>query len=167
MATHLRPATDADIDALCALWHKGWHDAHGTIVPAAWSRHRDLDDFRRRTPALIPIATIATKDKSGSDRPGNIDGFISVEGNYITNLFVAADRRGTGLGTALLTHAERFLATDGHAVARLDCRHGNHRAKQFYEASGWFVIDDIEHHETVDGVPLVLHAWEMEKPLTR
>jgi hypothetical protein len=44
----LRPATASDIEAIAALWHAGWREAHLGHVPAGLVQHRGLADLRDR-----------------------------------------------------------------------------------------------------------------------
>jgi GNAT superfamily N-acetyltransferase len=166
MATVIRPATERDIEAIVAIWHAGWHDGHGSIVPAAYRRQRSRESFAARAPALIPHATVANTE-DGFALTDTACGFFSVRENIVTNLFVAASHRGTDVAALLIKEAERQIAQAGNVFARLDCRQGNDRARRFYEKMGWHVAEKVLQQDEIDGVPVKLPFWIMEKPLTR
>ncbi len=55
----VRDADPAELDALAALWHAGWRDAHLAIVPAALVALRTLESFTARlAPALAEVRVI-------------------------------------------------------------------------------------------------------------
>ena len=47
----VRAIEKAELDHLARLWHEGWHDAHGSLVPQPWARARPLELFRERVTA--------------------------------------------------------------------------------------------------------------------
>ena len=80
-------------------------------------------------------------------------------------LFVAAEARGSGVATALITDAEARLAAAGVETAWLACAIGNERAARFYENRGWRRAGTmINPLDTPDGV-LPLEVWRYEKRL--
>jgi ribosomal protein S18 acetylase RimI-like enzyme len=125
----LRPARDADVAAIAALWHDAWHDAHDANVPAGLVGDRPLLYFTGRVPDLIATTTVA-EDASG------VAGFVTVTDDELDLLFVAARGRGTGVAADLLTHGERQLA-EHYDTAWLDVVTGNDRARAFYARQGW------------------------------
>ena len=54
----LRPATDADVEAVADLWHRGWHDGHAGHVPEGLTAARTRAAFGARVPA-VPATTVA------------------------------------------------------------------------------------------------------------
>jgi ribosomal protein S18 acetylase RimI-like enzyme len=55
----------------------------------------------------------------------------------VTNLFVRSDRRGEGIGSALLSAAERALAEAGADAVALEALADNDRARAFYDNRGY------------------------------
>ena len=55
----------------------------------------------------------------------------------VTNLFVRSDRRGEGIGSALLGAAERALAEAGADAVALEALADNDRARAFYDSRGY------------------------------
>jgi ribosomal protein S18 acetylase RimI-like enzyme len=144
----LRPAVDADSEPIALLWHAGWRDGHLGHVPDALLAHRDEDSFRERVPARLPHTTVAEVD-------GRVVGFVTVLGDELEQVYVAADARGTGVAGRLMEHGERVVAAE-HEVAWLAVASGNARARRFYERSGWRDTGEIDYEaETADGTFLV------------
>jgi ribosomal protein S18 acetylase RimI-like enzyme len=58
---------------------------------------------------------------------------------HITQLCVAPDRRGDGLGRLLLQHCMDHLARSGFAAITLTVTEANHQAVKLYQDSGFFI----------------------------
>jgi ribosomal protein S18 acetylase RimI-like enzyme len=58
---------------------------------------------------------------------------------HITQLCVAPDRRGDGLGRLLLQHCTDHLAHSGFAAITLTVTEANHQAVKLYQDSGFFI----------------------------
>jgi GNAT superfamily N-acetyltransferase len=125
----LRPAADADADAIAAVWHAAWHDAHDEHVPANLIADRPLGYFVRSVPRVVARTTVA-EDATG------IIGFVTVTDDELDLLFVAARARGTGVATALLGRGETHIAAR-FEQAWLEVVAGNARARRFYARMGW------------------------------
>jgi ribosomal protein S18 acetylase RimI-like enzyme len=125
----LRPATAVDAQAIAAVWHAAWHDAHDAHVPAGLVDDRPLDYFTRRVPSLIDRTTVA-EDASG------IVGFVTVDDDELDLLFVAARGRGSGIAGELLAHGEQLIGAR-YDTAWLEVVTGNARARAFYARRGW------------------------------
>src|SRR2546423_8015810 len=113
-----RTIEQAEFDHLARLWHEGWHDAHGSLVPPAWARARPLELFRERV-------TAARDEMRVIGPPGAPLGLFMLRGAELWQFYVAREARGTGVAAALLTQAEAALACNGVTTAWLDCAAGN------------------------------------------
>ena len=154
----VRDAEPLDIDALAAIWHDGWHDAHARLVPAELTRLRTLDSFRDR----LERALAAVRTVGPAGRP---DGFSMVKDAELYQLYVAPRARGSGVAAALIGDAERRLADAGVATAWLACAIGNDRAARFYQKSGWHQAGTMMNlAETSEGA-FALEVWRYEKTL--
>jgi ribosomal protein S18 acetylase RimI-like enzyme len=155
----LRPAIDADIDAICTIWHNGWRDGHLGHVPAALLRHRRLDDFRVLVPARLDTTTVAT---IGS----GVVGFVTLHDEAIEQIYVDASARGTGVANALLAHGETVIRARFDR-AWLAVVAGNARARRFYERNGWSDTGPIVNPApTARGASIPVPARRYEKLLT-
>jgi ribosomal protein S18 acetylase RimI-like enzyme len=124
--TIVRPAAKADVPAIATIWHDGWRDGHLGNVPDALVAVRTPESFWTRAAARVADTTVAV-DADG------VAGFVMVVGDEVEQVYVAADRRGTGVAGMLLSEAERLVAGNGHERAWLAVAPGNERARRFYE----------------------------------
>jgi GNAT superfamily N-acetyltransferase len=155
---NLRPATNADSEAIAAVWHAGWPDGHLGNVPDALLEHRRLADFRRLVTARVDATTVADA--------GDIIGFVTVHDDEVEQMYVAKSARGRGVAAMLLTHAEQTIA-NRHNRAWLAVVAGNDRARRFYERQGWQDAGPFDYFAEVDGGTFTVPCHRYEKQLTR
>lgn len=130
-------------------------DGHVGHVPEELVGHRRSEHFARLVEARIADTTVATS-------AGGIVGFVTVIGDEVEQVYVAAAARGTGVAAALLAHAESIVA--GRApVAWLAVVAGNARARRFYERSGWCDAGSITYSAEIDGGRLEVPCRRYER----
>lgn len=152
----LRPATSADADDIARVWHLAWIDGHAGHVPREIIPHRGLDTFRARVPSRIATTTVATV--GGAD----LVGFVTVTGDELEQLFVAAEARGGGVARALLGHGEATIFA-GHELAWLAVATGNARARRFYERQGWEDRAGLDYAAEIPGGTILVPSRRYEK----
>ncbi|MEU8818956.1 GNAT family N-acetyltransferase [Actinoplanes sp. NPDC048796] len=130
MPAELRPARDEDVPTIARIWESGWRDGHRGHVPEELIPVRTGESFRTRAAAMVSRTTVAVAD-------GATVGFVTVDGDEVEQVYVAAASRGSGVAADLLDEAERQVAAGGHATAWLAVVAGNARARRFYERRGW------------------------------
>jgi putative acetyltransferase len=135
----LRPATAADIDAIVAIFHRGWHDVHPGRVPDGLTARRTPEAFHDRVSRRVA----ETDETTVAEVDGEIAGFIMVAGDEAEQVYVDRAHRGSGVAALLLTEAERQIAAAGFDVAWLVVVRGNARAQAFYAKQGW--VDEGDH----------------------
>jgi putative acetyltransferase len=136
----LRPATAADVDAVTALFHEGWHDVHPGRVPDGLTARRTPEAFRDRVSHRIA----ETDETTVAEIDGQVVGFVMVnDDGEAEQVYVGRAFRGSGVAALLLTEAERQLAAAGHDEAFLVVVRGNDRAQAFYAKQGW--VDEGDH----------------------
>jgi len=74
-------------------------------------------------------------------------GIARSKGSWLTDLWIAKDWRGRGVGRALLKAAENRMRRRGVRVARLRTPQKNSPAIAFYRGRGW-CIEKLVLHET-------------------
>jgi GNAT superfamily N-acetyltransferase len=134
--------THDDVPAVAEVWFHAWQDGHRSHVPDELVALRTEESFGPRTVARIAGTVVAEVD-------GRVAGFVTVRGDEVEELFVAAEARGAGVASELLSDAERRLATAGVVRAWLAVVAGNARARRFYEKQGW--RDDGPFDYAADG----------------
>ena len=141
----LRPARASDAASVAEVWHDSWRDGHLGHVPAELVTIRTRESFGPRAADRIADTVVATDG-------GAIVGFVTVAGDEVEQVFVAAGHRGTGVAAALLEAGERRVAANGYGRAWLAVATGNARARRFYEREGWSDEGPFDYAaETKDG----------------
>jgi ribosomal protein S18 acetylase RimI-like enzyme len=151
----LRAASSGDVEAIAALWHRGWIDGHLGHVPEALHAHRRLVDFQRRVPPRIPTTTVAI---AGAE----IVGFVTVQDDELEQVYVAASARGSGVAAMLLRHGETVVA-ERSPRAWLAVAVGNARARRFYEREGWADAAALDYPAETPAGPISVACRRYEK----
>jgi len=123
--TEIAPLTAAEAGSAAALWEasglvRSWNDPHADIAAAL----------------ACPTSTILAARDGGRIIGTVMAGYDGHRG-WLYYVACAADRRGTGLGRALVEAAEQWLAAQGARVIRLMVRAENEAVTGFYQALGY------------------------------
>ena len=154
----VRKALSRDIEPVSRLWHRGWHDAHAAIVPAALTRLRTEQNFHERLERRLEDVLVAELEREPV-------GFAMLTGDELEQFYVSAAVRGAGVAQTLMQAAERALSERGVETAWLACAIGNERAARFYRKAGWTLVrTEMDPLETSAG-PFELEIWRFEKAL--
>lgn len=118
-----------DTDAVVALWE----DA-GLTRP--WNDPRA--DIERKLAVQPELFLVAEDVLRGAERiVGSVMAGYDGHRGWLYYLASASDLRGTGIGRALVTEAERLLLAMGCPKVQLMVRAGNERVLGFYDALGY------------------------------
>jgi hypothetical protein len=85
---NVRAAAEPEIEHLARLWHDGWHDAYGQIVPAELVGLRTVESFAERLQAALAETRVAGP-------LGDAVGLCIIKDDELYQLYVAAQARGT------------------------------------------------------------------------
>lgn len=119
-------ASPEDYPALTTLWEASVRASHDFVTDA---------DIRFFKPLVRDTFLAAVTLGCARDAAGNILGFVGVAAGKIEMLFVAPQRFGQGLGTALLAHAVHALG-----ATLVDVNEQNGQAVAFYRRRGFAVV---------------------------
>jgi GNAT superfamily N-acetyltransferase len=151
-AVGIRRATPEDVPALITLYRE-FHTFHVNGLPV-WLRepeHRDNEQLRA---ALLDIlahdaAAIFVVEADGAVvglaevylRQDEVNPYVVPHAyGYLQSLFVAAPRRGKGLGASLLTAAQNWAALHGATQMRLSTWEFAAGPLHFYEKLGYRTV---------------------------
>lgn len=139
----IRPARDADRDALLTLWERSVRATHAFLTAS------DIDFYRplvreALSGGALEVWVLATD----ADEPM---GFLGLEGNRIEALFLAPEHRGVGGGRRLVEHAQELRGGE----LSLDVNEQNGGARGFYEALGFEVVGRSDLDGTGRPYPLL------------
>lgn len=146
----LRPAAPGDGDAIVALrdqlarWQiaagiEQWQPGELNVVPierqvraGQWFLHTDPARDRGSDGWLVATARVLGEDAHTWGDAG-ADGTAG----YLHGLMVHRNHAGNGLGSAIVAWFERYVASSGRSIARLDCVATNARLAGYYRAHGY------------------------------
>ncbi|MGU3558528.1 N-acetyltransferase family protein [Methylobacterium radiotolerans] len=154
----VRPAGVQDLRSVASLYHRVWHETHGSHMPHAEREARDESFFLGRIAGLMPNVIV------GEDE-GTVVGFVAWRGPLLGQLFLDAAARGSSFAQRLLEAAERGLRAQDIWEAELHCLVGNARARRFYERVGWRVHGIIAEPVKGDSDGEERDFWVMRKRL--
>lgn len=131
-----------------------YRPAHFESVRALWEEAFPNDPPRNRAEASIP-AKLAEQpdllfvavDGAAADDDAAVVGTVMAgyDGHrgWLYSVAVRADRRRSGIATALVQHAEAALKARGCVKVNLQVRTTNRAVIRFYEALGYAVEDHV------------------------
>ena len=119
----IREIDDGDVERVIAFWH-----ASGVTRP--WNDPATDVAFARRGPHSTILVAVSDGSIAATAMVGE-DGHRG----WVYYVATAPERRGGGLGRAVMAAAEAWLA--GRGVWKLLVREGNAGAKRFYERLGY------------------------------
>ena len=157
LAMTVRAAAPGDVEAIAAVWHDGWREAHLGHLPPAIEPHRRPEGFRRRAAANLATTTVAEVD-------GRVVGFVMTHGDEVEQVYVAPQARARGVADRLLRHGERRVA-ERFGRAWLAVIASNTRARRFYERNGWSDAGPFAYPADAGEGTVTVHAHRYEKAL--
>lgn len=134
--TAVRPGTPADAPAVERVARAAWHDTYDDVlgpdaVDTKLTEWYDPDALREtiREDGVFFVA--------GEDAVGFAQATPGEDGWHLARIYVHPDRRGEGIGTALLEAVEHALAERGVERYELAVLADNEVGVGFYEARGF------------------------------
>lgn len=124
----IRRSAAADSEALTGIWRAAVKATHDFLSE---SDFREIETLVAEH--YIPNASLWV----AVDAAGRPLGFMGMTGSHVDSLFIAPERRGAGLGTALMDHARK---TAGLPLT-VDVNEQNPQAVGFYERLGFEQFD--------------------------
>jgi len=142
-------ATADDVDAVTDMWVTlaAGQREYGATLRAEANRATVREWVAQSVVTGDLLVARETGAGDSEDEAGLVGfvGFSLERGDYerdavrgtVSNLFVVPERRGEGVGTALLDEAERTLRERGADRVALEALADNDRARSFYAARGY------------------------------
>jgi putative acetyltransferase len=138
----IRRGTPQDVDAILAIWLDASVTAHSFIDPDYWMSKVDS----MRTLYLAASATyIAQKDNE-------IVGFLMIDQDTVSALFIHPKQQGLGHGSQLLAHVK-----SAHAQLCLCVYKKNIASIKFYQRQGFIIT--AEQIEVATGQAQCVMCW--------
>ncbi|HVM98659.1 MAG TPA: GNAT family N-acetyltransferase [Caulobacteraceae bacterium] len=127
----VRQAEATDAPALAAVLHDTFESTWRPNVTVA-----DAEAFRRED-RPSQYVTERGLDFWVAERAGEVVGLVHWEGDFVHALHVRGADARSGVGGALMDHAEAEIAAAGFAAARLETDTFNLASQAFYRARGY------------------------------
>ncbi|QIK66952.1 GNAT family N-acetyltransferase [Nocardioides sp. HDW12B] len=161
----VRPAVAADVPRICEICAAGFAASSAGLLPARVVAARTATYYdRERVVAEIgpgPAGWLGyVVAESGDSVVGAAGGSVVDRVGHLLVLYLDLDRRGLGLGTALLDHVSGQHRTSGATHQRVSVTEGNEMALPFYRRHGFEVTGHEPFGAGTDARSLVL-----ERPL--
>jgi GNAT superfamily N-acetyltransferase len=171
----VRAAVVDDAPAMGRVMVASWLSAHrGQLPDAAWQKRVEewtpdasarawarafaerADDQVSRDVVLVAVDDAGVSALvSGTPADGDVSGSIA----EINALYLLPERRGQGIGRALLRAAARRLAELGFSTLHIGVLTANLPARRFYEAMGGREIGQRTFDEAGYLLPVTIYAW--------
>lgn len=121
-----------------------------------------LEDWRRKLPELLAGAGRVLVAHAEGEPVGFVAAIAPDEraSVYIHNLHARPDRKGLGVGSALLDAAAQWARARGARAMHLRVLEANAPAIGFYEARGWRCVDRA--HDAWAGEPIVALVYAID-----
>jgi GNAT superfamily N-acetyltransferase len=141
----LRKLAFADMD-MAALVHRAALDDAMPRLAGLHTPEEDRRFFRERVFAACELR--------GAFDEARLIGFIAFRQDWIDQLYVLPGAQGCGVGTALLVQAQ-------HSFPRLHLWtfQRNVRARRFYEARGFALLEETDGARNAEKEPDALYIW--------
>ena len=156
---HIRPARMVELDRLAAIGLAAWQRGIAPLVPGpVWNWVRAANPFRpflRHRRDAVSVAELGGEPVGIAARDD--------DGDYISDLWVAPQYEGRGVGSALLLSLEETIARSGHGAARLEVLTSNVRAFALYRRRGYRPVWEGFKRDLTLGIEL--HKTGMAKAL--
>jgi len=166
---HLRRAGENDARGIADVHVRSWRQAYRGLMPDAVLDSLDIEARERFWRRQINVTNHDRRPWLAADSDGDVVGFVSAgpaedqsssHTAEIYAIYVLAECWDRGVGRNLLQHAERDLREHGYGEATLWVLKTNQRAREFYEAAGWYT-DGAEKTDTFGGGELVRYRKAM------
>ncbi len=135
-----------DVDAVAAI--------EQATFARPWSRESFRQEIERNRAARYLVA----------EKDGNVIGYagawIIIDESHITNIAVAEDEQGKGVGRKLTEALMQYISNLGAAYATLEVRVSNERAQNLYKSLGFVSVGKRKRYYEDNGEDAFLMVCE-------
>lgn len=146
----IRRMTVSDVDEV--------HAIEESTFPKPWTRE---DFLKEMTDNVCARYLVAVEDEKVVGFAGT---WIVLDEAHITNIAVAASRRGRGIGRMLTEALLRYAANLGVVYATLEVRRGNEIAQRLYKRLGFEYVGVRKRYYTDNGEDAFLYCCQRMPP---
>lgn len=132
MQTNIREMKAEDIDKVMDIWLSENITSHFFLSENFWQK-----EFEKAKERILKSKVFISEEEN------NIQGFISLSGNYIEYLFVKSNYQRNGIGRKLLKHCKNIFWS-----LMLKVYEENSYAVNFFDKQTFYVRDKMDNAET-------------------
>lgn len=126
------------------------------LTPAAAARYRTEDRGARYVEDSLEAFRVVEIE-------GVVAGFVHWQGDFVEGLHVHGDHRRQGAGRLLMDCAERAMAVEGFAAARLETDSFNVASQAFYLGRGYAEQARYPDEEWDSGFTTILYVKQLDR----
>ncbi len=142
----IRRMTAADVDEVTAI--------EAATFARPWSRDSFQREMEKNPAARYLVAVVDGKIV------GYAGAWVILDESHITNIAIAEDQRGKGLGKALTSALMQYVSNLGAAYATLEVRVSNLRAQNLYKGLGFVSVGKRKRYYEDNGEDAYLMVCE-------
>lgn len=152
----IRPALAGDAPRLKAILQDSFESTWlPVLTSAAAARYRAEDRGARYVEDSLEAFRVA-------EIAGVVTGFVHWQGDFVEGLHVHGDHRRQGIGRLLMDCAERAMAMEGFAAARLETDSFNVASQAFYLGRGYAEQARYPDEEWDSGFTTILYVKQLD-----
>jgi GNAT superfamily N-acetyltransferase len=133
----IRDARPDDLETLLAIQREASVASFANVFPPERYPY-PTDDVREVWREALADPGV---DAYVSEFEGDAVGVVTVDDDFLRQLYVLPAHWGSGIGTALLTRGLERMRERGATRAKLWTLEGNERGRRFYESRGWTLTE--------------------------
>jgi GNAT superfamily N-acetyltransferase len=133
----IRDARPDDLETLLAIQREASVAGFANVFPPERYPY-PTDDVREVWREALADPGV---DAYVSEFEGDAVGVVTVDDDFLRQLYVLPAHWGSGIGTALLTRGLERMRERGATRAKLWTLEGNERGRRFYESRGWTLTE--------------------------
>ena len=159
----IRPMRGTDSSALGRVGFTAWNsnipEPYNNSEPVLSALRKNFDDFAEKPTSQVTVAVLNGVLVGWGARDNRLDpGNLSSDTNHISDLWVAPDYQGQGIGTALLNAMIADIASWHYETVTIDIAQSNHKAKKLYSRLGFEEFERTMHYSRMlkCSVPVVV-----------
>lgn len=157
----VRTALPKDYKSVAALIFTSHTISFAPFASSNWLGSRDLNEYQSKWKELLATDSSDTRVFLAENN-GEIVGIVrvsSLDSNdfdaQLNGMHVAPDTTGSGIGSLLMKQAITFIKERGLKNVELGVIAANVRARNFYEAHGWELVEELT--DGIEGVPIAIY----------
>jgi GNAT superfamily N-acetyltransferase len=140
----IRRARAEDVDAIATLFRRSYRTLE--FLPILHTPEEDREHF---------VSVVENQDVWVAEEGGDVVGFIALDGDLGTFLYVVPEAQGRGIGSELFEQAQQARPQGfGFWVFQ-----ANERARSFYEQRGCLAVEFTEGEGNEEKQPDVRYEW--------